>query len=107
MSRQIEYDRAVLSFNPWGDDDSDYRVLRNEFVVVRFSHHCDLCFGPISQGQRVRVQTERYDGKVASFRFCPTCCAAMAAREWDDGESIEARYSAGQQQVKIEREAEK
>lgn len=67
----------MLSFNPWGDDDSNYRVLRNQMVVVRYPHKCAMCFERIPARSRVRAQTECYDGQAMTFRFCPACCRAM------------------------------
>jgi hypothetical protein len=88
-------DDKILGYGVWGDDDSDYRVLRNAMVVVRKGHTCDLCFGSIPVGARVRAQTEVCDGACKTFRFCPDCCSAMAIRHDDDGETIEARYELG------------
>ena len=90
-----ERDRFVLWFDPWDADDCGYRVIRNEFVVVRYAHKCDICFGPIWPGERIRAQTEAYDGKVTTFRFCAACCEAMARRQDDDGVAIGDRYELG------------
>lgn len=60
-------DAAVLQFNPWGDDDSDYRVLDNRMVVTRYSHTCAICFAAIPPSTRVRAQREAYDGKARTF----------------------------------------
>ena len=70
-------DAAVLTFNPWGDDDSDYRVLDNRMVVVRYSHDCAVCFEAIPPNARARAQREVWDGRAKTFYFCPTCCRAF------------------------------
>lgn len=88
-------DRLVLSYDPWGGDDTDTQVLSDKMVVVRKDHQCAICFGPIAKGERVRSMTElnREDSVVATFRFCTLCCEAMAAD--DDGNSIYDRHAIG------------
>lgn len=73
-------ERDVLNFNPWGERDATYRVLRDGFCVVRQDAECVICFGPITKGERVWFRSEVDDGKVATFRFCPECCWCIAHR---------------------------
>src|SRR5690606_35559151 len=76
-------DRDVLDFDPWGERDATYRVLRAGFCVVRANHECDICFGPIKRGDRVWFRAETDDGKAKTFRFCPECCWYIAHRNDD------------------------
>lgn len=79
-------ERDVLNFDPWGERDATYKVLRASFAVVRKPHQCAICFSEIAAGSRVWAQTEVDDGKCATFRFCPECCWCIAHRfdESDD-----------------------
>lgn len=90
---------AALRYNPWGDDDSDYRVLRNVMAVTRKPSRCAMCFEDIPAGARVRAQSEIFEGKAMTFRFCPLCCEAMRARVSGrdcDGRQLEERTMLGQ-----------
>lgn len=82
-------EQNVLDFDPWGERDATYRVLRQGFCVVRASHECAICFGAIVSGERVWSRTEADDGTVKTFRFCPECCWCIAHRD-DDGDDVDS-----------------
>lgn len=106
----VLFDADVLRYNPWGDDDSDYRVLDNRMVVTRLPHDCVICLERIPVGARIRAQREAYDGKAMTFRFCVKCCAAMAAQCSGadlDGRRIERRTSIGMKNAIIKRASER
>ncbi len=90
-------ERRVLDFNPWGYDETRYRVLENRMVVTRWPHECAICLGAIPAASRVRVQCEVLledrPSRARSFYFCPECCRVMANDR--DGEGIAARYDLG------------
>ena len=86
-----EQERDVLGFDPWGDRDATYRVLRSGFTKCRVPHRCDICFGPIGVGERVWARTETDDGKVKTFRFCAQCCWCIA-RRYDDPDGTGEPY---------------
>lgn len=92
-------DERILHFNPWGDDDSDYRVLDNRFVITRKEHTCDICFETIPSKVRVRAQREVFNRQVKTFYFCVDCCDAMrrrvGAQTMEDVMAIEHRYNMG------------
>ena len=93
-------DHDVLSYNPWGGDDSDYRVLDNRMVNTRVSHECAICFERTVPHTRLRAQREVYDGQAKTFYFCNKCCEAMARQQGGadpDGELIEYRTQLGMQ----------
>lgn len=103
MSKSERDDRYVLQFNPWGDDDSPYRVLDNRMVITRVSHECAICFESIPNGQRVRAQRESLEGKARTFYFCQPCCSAMAvALKRGDIEPLERRTQIGMQQQRAD-----
>lgn len=81
-------ERDVLTFDPWGERDATYRVLREGFCVVRSAAQCAVCFGPIPKGERVWYRVETDDGRCATFRFCPECCWCIAHR-YDESEEGE------------------
>jgi hypothetical protein len=106
MAESIDED--VLRYHPWGDDDSDYRVLDNRMSVTRVPHDCVICFETIPVGSRIRAQREVYDGKAMTFRFCLKCCAAMAAQTSGadlDGRRIERRTTLGMRNAERKRNA--
>lgn len=98
---------AALSYEPFFGDDTDVRVLDDKFVTARKSTRCQVCWGQIEPGQRVRARTERNneERKVMTFRFCPECCEAMAQADDDSGDAIEKRYSMGMDRAEQWREA--
>lgn len=75
-----EEERDVVNFDPWGDRDATYQVLREGFARCRRGHACVICCGPIHAGDRVWFRTETDDGKIMTFRFCPECCWCIAHR---------------------------
>lgn len=60
----------------------------------------------IPVGSRVRAQTQvsQEQRKAMTFKFCPTCCDAMAVAA-DDCEPIYARTAIGMATVEARREA--
>jgi len=78
-----------------GDSDG---ILQDRIVRAAKLHECKchLCAGSIQKGDRHRYRVEVYDGELMSFRWCPECCAAMAASGDDDGEAFEARLAIGE-----------
>ena len=73
-------ERDVLGFDPWGERDATYIVLRSAFVSCRKPHACAICFGNINVGERVWARAEKYDGMVKTFYFCEECCWCIAKR---------------------------
>lgn len=109
-----EEERDVLSFDPWGERDATYRVLRDGFASVRQPAQCAICFGTIATGERVWFRAEVDDGKMKTFRFCPECCWCIAHRndehDWDadqDGadpwERMDNRWELGSQRAREQR----
>ena len=98
----------VLVHNLWGYDDTDYRVLRNRMVTTRAKHACDICFGGIAPGSRVRASTEVYDGICKTFRVCPECCEAILNDQHDgDCNHMEARTQLGMKRAARRLEGER
>lgn len=94
-AQPVDESRA-LDFNPWGFDESEYRVLSNKFVVTRKPHDCSICFDPIEAKTRCRAQSEIHEGHAKTFYFCWPCCVAMAINNHDAGRSLEARFRMGE-----------
>jgi hypothetical protein len=85
-----------LAYGPFeGDRDVDVTTLRDRIVTARKPNVCHECAEPIAPGDRIRSITETCDGEIGTFRFCVTCCKAMAASWEDDGKAIEERYRLG------------
>lgn len=95
----------ILAWNLWGNDDSDYRVLRNAMVATRRKHQCPICFEPIPPGSRVRASTEVFDGKCSTFHVCPLCCEAIL-RDQAEGDCLhmETRTQMGMERCALERQ---
>ncbi|BBK44157.1 hypothetical protein STVA_41770 [Allostella vacuolata] len=91
-------DADCLAFDPFeGDRDINVRTMRDGFVVVRKSHRCHICAGPIDRGSRARSLTQLCDGEIGTWRFCALCCDAMAQSRIDHGTAIDARYRIGEE----------
>lgn len=116
MERHLtpEQEQDVLQFDPWGERDATYRVLREGFCVARSAHQCAICFGSIAKGERVWFRSEVDDGKAMTFRFCSECCWCIAHRhdehDWDvdpDGydpfDRMYARWDLGRSRAESER----
>lgn len=103
---------GCLRFDPWaGDRDSDARTFRDKLGVTRKPATCAICFEAIPVGSTVRMQTQQSteERKVMTFKFCPTCCDAMAlcVRDEMDDRLIEARYALGRRNAEALRKAER
>jgi hypothetical protein len=90
-------ERQCLSYDPWGWDETPYRLMRDGFVKARKSHGCICCAHTIRAGQRVRARAEidLDEGKRGTFYWCVQCCEAMARVNDDNGLSIENRTGMG------------
>lgn len=86
-----------LAYEPWGSDETPYKLLSDRFVAVRKGHICITCRGRIRRGQRVRARREidLDDRRIGTFYFCPSCCRAQARAPRDYGSSIEYRSTLG------------
>jgi hypothetical protein len=68
------------------------RTLRKQMVTARKAHEgCNTCDGVILPGERSRVQIEFFDGQLQQYRWCETCCRAMAMSFTDNGRMWESR----------------
>ena len=73
---------AALSYDPFAGDETDVRIISDKIVVAAKSHpRCQICEAPILKGERhrSRVELNREDDQIMTFRFCSKCCRAMAA----------------------------
>lgn len=92
-----ERERLCLQYHPFQGDETDVRVLSDQFVSIRWSQKCVICWEDIPRGSRVRARREinNEDRKAMTFYFCEPCCSAMA-RSWrDEGKSISDRTAIG------------
>ena len=55
------------------------RVLKDKIGIARKSGPCEICEHDIQPGERIRMLSAVFDGSLMSYRWCSTCCAAMAA----------------------------
>jgi hypothetical protein len=91
-----EQERACLMTNPYEGDFGDGEVLlKDKMGNARKPHTCTQCQEGISPGDRVRMRTEAYEGKVMTFYFCTACCLAFAVSHLDDGRAWESRITLG------------
>lgn len=98
--------RDCLAYDPFEGEDDGARTLADKFVRTRKVAVCQECAGNIPVGSEVRSMTEVCDGEIGTFRWCPECCAAMAASWEDGGESLEARVSLGMERRRALQETE-
>lgn len=98
----MKREERILAFEPFdgGKGDCEITLFSDRMVNARKSHTCQMCFGPILAGARVRARTEMFDGIVKTFRFCPACCDAMAVSWEDAGEAVQDRCSLGAERAR-------
>lgn len=82
MANAFRWEAECLADDPFAGDfggagDGD-RVLSDKMVTNRKGGECHNCAGPCLPGTRNRVRAEVYDGDLMRFRWCQTCCFAMA-----------------------------
>jgi hypothetical protein len=79
-----EFERDVLRYDPFAGDfgGQDDKVFRDGMIRAAKDHEgCHICGGTIRNGERHRHRVEKFDGDLATFRWCWACCTAMA-RVW-------------------------
>ena len=61
--------------------DGTERCLENKIVVGRVSTPCSWCGLPTKPKTHHRTLKMIFDGELMSYRYCESCCKAMAASE--------------------------
>lgn len=61
-----------------GLEEPEAKAVRDGFVVGKGDHWCAMCGGPIPPKTEHRARVKRVGGQLTTFRFCWTCCLAMA-----------------------------
>jgi len=93
MAKQFRWESLCLADDPFAGDFGDGEVvLSDKMVTNRKGGTCATCHGVCEPGTRNRVRVERYDGVLERFRWCQTCCFAMAV--YDIRSSIADRQQA-------------
>ena len=87
------HESDVLAVNPFEGDfgSPGDRTLKNKMVTARKEGECHLCGGKTVPGTRIRVMTEKFEGRLEYYRWCNECCVAMEKSWQDNGEAYEAR----------------
>jgi hypothetical protein len=79
MSKPFRWEAACLSDDPFAGDFGDAEVtLSDKMVTNRGGGTCHTCASDCAPGTRNRVLTERGEDGLESFRWCQSCCFAMA-----------------------------
>lgn len=95
----INFDKkACLSYDPLCDEPSvtnTYVRFKDKIGIARKTNTCMICFCIILKGDTIRIISDKFDGVVATHRFCNVCCVAMAESWNDEGKSITERYDSG------------
>lgn len=83
----------VLAVDPFEGDfgEPGDMTLKNIMVTARKAGECHLCGRLTVPGTRVRVMTEKFEGRLEYYRWCNKCCEAMAKSWHDDGRAYERR----------------
>ncbi len=63
----------------WGDGTE--RCLENKIVMGRVSAPCSWCGLPTKPKTHHRTLKMIFDGEIMFYRYCESCCKAMAASE--------------------------
>lgn len=83
---------ACLAVDPFEGDFGDGEVtLKDKIGIARKDNECHTCGKKIRKGQPIRIRTDRTDSGLETYRWCVTCCKAMARSERDDCRSWFAR----------------
>lgn len=79
MSAAFRWEDRCLADDPFaGDFGSDETALSDKMVTNRKGGQCHTCAGECLPGSRNRVLVERGEDGLQSFRWCQSCCFAMA-----------------------------
>lgn len=93
-----EFDhKTCLQVNPFEGDfgSPGDRVLRDKIGLARRAGACSMCWQDIEPGEQARMLAAVFDGSLMSYRWCSTCCAAMAASWTDGGKAWETQARIG------------
>jgi hypothetical protein len=75
----FRWEADCLADDPFAGDFGNGEVaLSNKMVTNRNGGTCHTCAGECVPGTRNRVLTERGDEGLETFRWCQSCCFAMA-----------------------------
>jgi hypothetical protein len=94
-AKHFRWEASRLSDDPFAGDFGDGEVaLSDKMVTNRKGGTCHTCAGECAPGTRNRVMVERAGGELATYRWCQSCCFAMAV--YDRRPSIgDARFALG------------
>lgn len=92
---------ACLQVNPFEGDfgEPGDRVLKDKIVTARKGGACGICLQDIVPGERIRVLAAIFSGALMHYRWCSSCCAAMASSWTDNGAAWEARAALGRESL--------
>jgi len=94
----VPFDESeCLAVNPFEGDFGapGDKVLKDKIVTTRKAGSCGMCSQAIQPGTRARSLAAVFDGSLMNYRWCASCCAAMAASWHDDGKAWESRVALG------------
>jgi hypothetical protein len=93
----FRWEALCMADDPFAGDFGDGEILFSDKMVTnRKGGKCHHCAGQCERGTRNRVIVEVTEGGIASYRFCQSCCFAMAV--YDRRPSIgDARFALGEQ----------
>ncbi len=79
MTAPFRWEAVCLADDPFaGDFGSGEIALSDKMVTNRKGGTCHTCAGECAPGTRNRVLVERGEDGLATYRWCQTCCFAMA-----------------------------
>lgn len=79
MSKVFRWEGLCLSDDPFaGDFGNGETALSDKMVTNRKGGECHMCGQHCAHGTRNRVMVERGDDGLATYRWCQSCCFAMA-----------------------------
>lgn len=95
------WEKEVLNYNPFEGDFGDQKdvTFKDRMVVSRSWFTCRWCQGIINKGARYRYIAAKFDGALCYYRWCLTCCGAMAKSRQDNGEAVQEQFDKGNDNV--------
>ena len=91
---RVIYVTNCLQIDPFEGDfgSGDERKFSDKLIVARKDHECHICAKEIPEGILHRALTDKSEGKVATSRYCYSCCVAQAVSfQTGDTELLESR----------------
>jgi hypothetical protein len=70
--------QKCLDFDALGGDEGERTILSDIIRKARKEHVCAHCNSRINPGEEYRALSDNFDGELATYKYCATCCELMS-----------------------------